>query len=330
MTDISVAIVGAGQLGCAVAERLRDRPEVTVTGPAARDAEMPVLRCGADLVVLATTTRLSDVADAVKVAVEAGSNVIVSAEEASFPWAVDRDTADDIDSMARDRGVTVLGGGVNPGFIFDALVLTLLGTTTGPAVIRVKRTVDISRFGATVLGRLGVGYTPSEFESGVRTGRILGHAGFPQSMAIVADAQGLVIDRIDRLIEPFVSDVEVPLAHRPIPAGHTAGVRQVYTAIVAGQTWYTAEFCGHVDLPGSGLEPADEIDVDADSVVRCVLAPGVGAQAGSAAMIVNSIDRVIAAPPGWLTVADLPPAFPSVRPEHGATRRHNMSGEETG
>lgn len=329
MTPLSVAIVGAGQLGTGVARHLHTRPDVEVRGPAAREAARPLLESGADLVVIATTTRLADVADDVRTAVAVGSNVIVSAEESAFPWAVDRDLASGIDALARERGVTVLGGGVNPGFIFDALVLTLLGTTAGANSIQVSRTVDISGFGAVVLGRLGVGYSPAEFEDGVAAGRVLGHAGFPQSMAIVADALGLTIDRIDRVVEPIIAPEAIPLAHRAIAAGHTGGVRQSYTAVVAGRPWYTARFTGHVALAVGGLEARDEIQIDAESAVRCVLAPGIEAQAGSAAMVANTVDRVVNAAPGWATVADLPPAYPRLDPTRTGDRTHVVSGKET-
>ena len=54
-------------------------------------------------------------------------HVITTAEEAAQPWAIDAELADALDAAARARGVTVLGAGVNPGFVFDALVLTLAG-----------------------------------------------------------------------------------------------------------------------------------------------------------------------------------------------------------
>jgi len=41
-----------------------------------------------------------------------------------------------------------------------------------------------------------------------------------------------------------------------------------------------------------------------------VIEPGLNPQSGASAMIANSLRRVAAAPPGWLTVGDLPPATP--------------------
>jgi hypothetical protein len=42
------------------------------------------------------------------------------------------------------------------------------------------------------------------------------------------------------------------------------------------------------------------------------IAGGLPSQAGSAAVLANSVTRVAAAPAGWLTVAALPPALPVV------------------
>lgn len=295
---IRVALVGDGQLARGLAARLAGRGDVSVLGPAARDDSVPA--SGAELVIIATTTRLADVTADIERAVASGSNVIVSAEEAAFPWAVDAAAADRIDSLARERGVTVLGGGLNPGFLFDAFVLTLLGTHDLPRSIRILRVVDVSRFGPAVRARLGLGVSLSDFDAGRADGSILGHAGFAQSMRIVGDAIGLPVDHVEAQFEPIVG-----------ADGLTAGFHQTYTGSTAGQEWFVAEFLGHTDLAGAGLEPRDSVIIDDGHSTRtAMIEPGVPSQEGSVSVIANSIDRVIAARAGWLTVADLPPALP--------------------
>lgn len=313
----SVAIYGAGQLATSVAARLGNRSDIEggaleIRGPGARDATL--LEGGADLVIIATTTLLADVLPDVERAVAAGSNVIVSAEESAFPWNVDAEAADRIDALAKQRGVTVLGGGLNPGFLFDALVLTLLGAHDLPRSIHIERVVGLGRFGATVKGRLGLGFTAAEFAEGRAAGRILGHAGFAQSMRIVADALGIAIDPIAGEFAPVFGD-----------DGRTTGFRQTYTAAVAGEPWFVADFIGNIDLDGAGLTPGDRVTITDDYGTRAAtIDPGVPSQEGSVAVIANSVDRVVAGPAGWVTVADLPPAFPrtSTRTE---SRRNSRS-----
>ena len=191
-----VTIYGAGQLGGNVASILRDRGEHEVRGPFARQEDRAALDSGADLVIIATTSRFRDVAAYIERAVRAGSNVLVSAEECANPWLVDANTADRIDTLARENAVTVMGAGLNPGLIFDALVLTLLGAIPDGASVVVSRVVDIGHFGPAVLERLGVGVDEQTFRDRVASGEILGHAGFPQSMSIVARGLRSQIDRI--------------------------------------------------------------------------------------------------------------------------------------
>lgn len=310
----SVVIYGAGQLGTSVAALLGANPTYEVRGPYGRAQRHEALTAGADVVIIATTTRLADVAADVEAAVEAGSNVLVSAEEAAFPFVVDAELANRLDALARKRGVTIAGSGVNPGLMFDSLVLTMLGAAPPGCTIHVRRNVDISKFGSTVLRRIGVGATETDFAAAVGRGEILGHAGFPQSMAIVADAMGVQIERIDKVLRPVISPVAIDIADRfRVEPGESAGVDQTYTAMVAGKPWFVSYFFGHVDLRSVKREPSDDIDLTHKRrpFQSIKLRPGVGAQVGSSNMVANSIERVLAARPGWVTVAEMQPAYPA-------------------
>lgn len=309
----TVAIYGAGQLGATVAEILTNVPHHKVLGVFGRSAREEVLTSGADVVIIATTTKFKDVAADIELAVQSGSHVLVSSEECAYPWAVDRTSADHLDALAKSKKVSIAGTGVNPGLIFDSLVLTLLGAAPRGCTVAVRRTVNISGFGATVLRRLGMGFTPEVFAERVRREEILGHAGFPQSMTVVADAMGLTIDAIDKELLPLITSYEIDLPDRfRIAAGESAGVNQTYTAKVGGNPWFTSHFYGHVDLAGIDKSAMDEIELSLDGKVfqTITLKPGIGSQVGSKNMVANSIQRILAAPDGWVTVAHMEPAFP--------------------
>jgi 2,4-diaminopentanoate dehydrogenase len=303
---VRVAIYGAGQAGGGVAGILARRRGVDVLGPFGRSEREAALCGGADVVVIATTSFLREIAADVRAAVEAGSNVLTSAEEAADPWATDPALADELDALARSRGVTVLGAGLNPGFAFDALVLTALGACDAVASLRVERSVDLSGFGTTVLRRIGVGHAAAAFEAGVRSGAITGHIGFPQSMRVVARALGVEIERIEREIAPLIARERHVARHLTVEPGETAGFEQRYVAVAGGRAWFEARFSGHV-VPAA---TRDAIHVDASPPLDLEIPGGIGSQAGSAAVLANSVARVAAAAPGWLTVAELPPALP--------------------
>jgi hypothetical protein len=308
---LRVSFYGAGQVARNASAILTRRVGVTVLGPFAREQRDEALRSGADVVVIATTSFLAAIADDVHDAINAGSNVITTAEEAAFPWANDPQVADRLDALARSRGVTVLGAGLNPGFAFDALVLTACGVVAEVDSLRVERVVDLSGFGETVLRRIGVGHSPQAFADGVASGSVTGHIGFPQSMRVVASGLGIAIERIDREIEPIFARSDLAARSLTVRTGETAGFRQRYAAVCAGRTWFEALFIGHIAVGEIDQQPRDSIAIDGPyGGVHLAATPGMNPQSGSAAIVANSVRRVVAAAPGWTTVGELPPATP--------------------
>jgi hypothetical protein len=312
VTALRVSLYGAGQVGGTLSRLLSSRAGIEVLGPFRRGERERALRSGADVVVIATTSFLRDVAPDIRAALEAGSNVITTAEEAAFPWAVAPTLADELDSIAREQGVTVVGCGLNPGFAFDALVATASGVAWAIESIRVERIVDLSGFGPTVLKRIGVGHTIQSFEAGKQLGTVTGHIGFPQSMSMVGRSLGVAIDAIDREITPLVAKRRQPLRELTIEPGMTAGFRQRYLGRASGKPWFECLFTGHVDLAEIGEAPRDEIWIEGPTPVHLTVIPGLNPQVGVPAVLANSLKRLIAAKPGWLTVIDLPPATPHV------------------
>jgi len=308
-----ISIYGNGQLGNATAELLRSVPDHKVHGPFGRDELAKAIDVSPDVVIIATTTKFRDVAADIRRVVESGSHVLVSSEECAFPWAVDSALANELDQLAILKKVSIAGCGVNPGLIFDSLVLTLLGAAPRGCTIAVRRTVNISGFGSTVLRRIGIGKTPQAFHDAVLREEILGHAGFPQSMEVVASAMGLKIEKIDKELLPIITEKEIDLPGRFVVAkGESAGVNQTYTAFVDGKSWFTSHFYGHVDLPGINKSAMDEIELSLDGKVfqTTQLKPGIGSQVGSQHMVANSIVRILNARDGWVTTAELQPAYP--------------------
>lgn len=68
-----------------------------------------VLGREADVVVLATGSRLVDVAPQVEMCVRAGKSVVSTCEELAFPFTAHPELARRIDELAEEHGVAVLG-----------------------------------------------------------------------------------------------------------------------------------------------------------------------------------------------------------------------------
>ena len=120
-------------------------------------------------------------------------------------------------------------------------------------------------------------------------------------MWVVASAVDLSIDRITKELDPVISDVEIDLPGRfVIKPGESAGVEQIYTAIVDGQCWFTARFSGHVRPDTIGWDLSDDIGLyrKGELYEQVLIRPCIGSQAGSQNMVANSIDRILRDPAG--------------------------------
>jgi 4-hydroxy-tetrahydrodipicolinate reductase len=327
MGEIRVILFGVGRVGSDLARLLNARPGFRVVGAYTRNPRFDgkelfgvqittnrqnVLRVSADIAVIATTSFLRDVVEDIRAAVQAGLNVICTGEEMLLPWIVDRSLADDLDKLARERKVSILGAGANPGFIFDALVLTAAGAAWNVESIHGRRVVNCSHFSATILRRLGFGYPAEEFKSGALAGRIYGHIGFPQSISLVAESIGVKIEKIEKGLEPFIAEKPYRMDHLTVQPGQSVGFLQKAVGYVDGRPWYVADFIGHADPLSAGFELKDSIDIEGYAPIHLAVSPGFNPHLTSAAILANSLRRIKDARPGLVTVADLPPAFPSV------------------
>ena len=265
----------------------------------------------ANLLLVATSSFLKDVADDVRAGIEHGLNVITTAEEAAFPWLTDEKLADELDQLAKNRRVSVLGVGLNPGFIFDALLLTVTGIAWDVQRIRVRRVVDMSRFSAAIKRRSGIGFSREKFEAGVESKSITGHIGFPESFSLAAKCLGQSLDHIEESFEPLLAKQTYDTEQMKVEVGQTGGFIQHSAGIVDGEEWFTAEFIAHVDPESIGFHADDSISIEGYHPIKLSINPGCNPQLGTAGMISSCIPRVVEAEPGFLTVADL--AIPFAR-----------------
>src|SRR4030065_131536 len=77
-------------------------------------------------------------------------DVVSTCEELASPWYHHPEEARRLDDLARRRGVTVVGLGVNPGFVMDALPIMLTAPCREVTHVAAERVVDVSQRGAAL------------------------------------------------------------------------------------------------------------------------------------------------------------------------------------
>lgn len=262
-----------------------------------------------DLVIMCTGSFLDVVREDLTTIVRAGCDVVSPCEELAFPYTRDPELSQELDDLARRSGATVLGSGVNPGFIFDSLVLCASGSATDVRSVKGRRVVDVSGFGQNIHLRLGIGYTAEEFDRGHAERSIAGHVGFPESIQIVAERLGVALDGpVEETFEPVLATELVDTPYGGVPAGSTEGFVQRAVGRVDGKAFIELELLLHLRPAHAGFEPSDSFSIEGDHPVNVQLKPGMDAIPATAAQLVNAIPAVLRAPAGLTTVKDLPAA----------------------
>ena len=254
------------------------------------DAEQALANAKPDVVLHATGSYLEDVLPQFIACVKAGANIVSTCEELCYPWDRHPELAKQLDSEAKANGVTVLGTGVNPGFVMDTLAVTLTGVCQSVESIRLKRIVDVGTRREQLQRKVGVGISIEEFREKAAAGRF-GHVGLRESCLLIAAGLGWQLDSIDETLEPY-----------PGTAGLAAGQLQTAVGTMRGKRVIEAV----VQMSAGADDPRDEIEIDGVPPVHLVIKGGIAGDQATAGVILNAVPLVIESRPGLVTMLDLP------------------------
>ena len=326
MKEARVVQFGCGPIGCSVTRYARQRADIEIVGAIdidenlvgrdlgevagindrlgvsiSRDADAVLSQAKPDAVFHTTSSSLEAVYPQLKKCVSAGANVISTCEELSYPYRKDPRLSAEVDKMARINNATVLATGVNPGFLMDAWPLFMTGVCQLVERIKAVRVQDASPRRGPFQKKIGAGCTLEEFEKLVSAGT-LKHVGLPESIAMIADGLGWELDKITESIEPVVAKHRVKTDFVTVAPGQAAGVRQIGSGIRDGEELITLEFEASV----GASESYDAVYITGTPNLEVVIKGGTHGDIATAAIVVNCVHRVIDAPPGLVTMKDLP------------------------
>ncbi len=333
MKEIQVVIWGFGAMGKGMADMLLDKKGVKITGVCDVDERVinksifKILgrdvndnedvkvtdnidellnkeKC--DIVLLATDSYTKNAFLKMKKVIEAEINVISTAEEMAYPKAQEPKLAAELDKLAKKHNVTVLGTGINPGFVMDLLVIALTGTMKDVKYIEANRVNSLSPFGPAVMEEQGVGVTVEEFEKGVQNGTLAGHVGFAESVQMIADALGIKLDKFEQQMAPIVTTVDRKSQYGFAKKGHVAGVNMTGQGYVNDKVFIDMKHPQQIEPEIEGTETGDYINIKGTPEIHMSIKPEIDGGIGTIAMCVNMIPHVLNARPGLKTMIDLP------------------------
>ncbi len=259
-----------------------------------------------DICILAINSFVKGVVEEIRLLTDRKVNVITIAEEMAYPYVTEPKLSKEIHEMAVRNGVTVIGTGVNPGFVLDTLIIQLSLGVRRVDHIFARRVNDLSPFGLTVMEEQGVGLSKEDFERGVEEGSIYGHVGFLQSIPMIAKSLGLQYDEIIQTREPIMTRVERVTSDIVVEAGKVCGCNHTAIAMKDGRPVITLEHPQQVRPDLENIETGDYIEIHGDPDLSMVIKPEVPGGIGTIAAAVNVIPHVLNAEPGLITMTDIP------------------------
>jgi 4-hydroxy-tetrahydrodipicolinate reductase len=242
----------------------------------------------AEVGVYSARSRVEDVASDIGLLLSTGLDVVTTSEEMAYPSHAGADEAGRLDALAKEKGVTLVGVGVNPGFVMDWVPSVIASASKNPTSIHIVRSVDVSRRREQLRNKVGVGMTRAKFEKELAEGK-LGHIGLVESAHLVALSLGKELVDIKQGVFPVLGSEDYVMGVRQFAEG-MAGNCQVRLDLEMTTT--SADF--------------DVIDVKGDPSIRVRFEKGVFGDSATVAMTVHAVERVGRAAPGLITILDLP------------------------
>jgi 4-hydroxy-tetrahydrodipicolinate reductase len=254
-----------------------------------------------DVVVLCTSSTLRAVAPQIDAILRAKTPLVSTTEELAFPWYSQRRLAASIDAAAKNAKVAVLGTGVNPGFVMDALAIMLTGVCARVDRVTVNRIQDARIRRLPFQQKIGAGLTADEFARRVRQ-KTVRHVGLTESIAMIAAAMRWKLDRVTDEIEPKIADARVSSEFLTVEPGFVCGLVQNGIGYVGGAPIVRLHMEAYLGAP----ESYDSTEIDGVPNLAMKIAGGVHGDIATASIAVNSIPAVLEAPPGLHTMRSLP------------------------
>jgi hypothetical protein len=262
-----------------------------------------------DVVLLCTSSSLRRVMDDIERILRARRPIVSTTEELAFPWHSQRRLARTIDAWAKRARTAVLGTGVNPGFVMDALPTMLTGVCARVDRISISRVQDARYRRLPFQQKIGAGLTLDAFEARVRAGTVR-HVGLAESIAMIAAALGWKLDRITDEIRPKVAERRVSSDQLTVEAGLVCGLIQDGTGFRAGEPIVRLHMEAYLGAP----EAYESVDITGEPNLTMRIPGGVHGDIATASVVVNMIPRVVSAPPGLHSMLTLPLPSWTARP----------------
>jgi len=268
------------------------------------DLDSILSRENADVVIIAISSSLEKIVPTIESAVKSGSNVISICEELSYPFQYHAERSKKLDVLAKSNNVTIVGIGINPGYLMDLLPIVLTAPCQSVKSIKVTRMMNSAKRRVSFQKKIGTGLSVDEFHKKISNKEITGHVGITQSIQMIVSALGIEYDEIVELPpQEIIAKKEFTTSYGEIiPEGYVCGLQSKAYAKKEGKEIILLDFVAYA----GEHDEYDSVLIEGIPSIHQKIIGGVHGDLGTSAIVANLIPKVVEARTGLLTMKDLP------------------------
>jgi 4-hydroxy-tetrahydrodipicolinate reductase len=243
-----------------------------------------------EIAVVCTVSKIDAMAPTLTTLAEHGVSAVSSCEEMFYPWKQYPALCQQLDEMAKQHNIAILGTGVNPGLLMDTLPLLLTTVHSKIDSVLIERVQNAENRRIPFQDKIGRGLSQKEFDAKVNN-QSLGHVGLMESYEFF-------IHYLDWKHLKTSSTINAVY-----DGDHISGIEQ---KIIAKDDNDQVKVTYLFRASMNESNPGDRIVIKGTPNVDMTISPPVHGDEATISILVNCIDSVLKSNPGLKTMADIP------------------------
>lgn len=245
-----------------------------------------------DVIIHSTVSRISDAFEQFTELVLYKAPILSTCEELVYPINSGKKFARKIDLLALKNKISILGIGVNPGYLMDSLVLSLTNLFLGVKFIDISRTVNLSKRRKSLQEKMLVGKNKQKFE---KYKTKLGHVGLKESATMICEHFGIK-PNIERELRPITAKKNVRNRFFDVKKGNIIGIQENLSVFYKKKAFLKMKLDMYL-----GAKEIDSIFIRGSHSVK-FQTDGVNGDKATIALLVNHIETVLRQDSGLFVV----------------------------
>ena len=272
------------------------------TGVAISDNALDVLaNSQPDVAIHTTSSLIEEVKPQISTIISEGVSCVSSTEEMFHPRPDTYSHFVELHEEALEHRVSILGTGVNPGYVMDSLPLFLAKSCESIQSVTVERIVDASTRRLPLQRKVGMGLKPDDFIDLVHKKK-MGHRGLTESLYALAHGLGWKLDQVEEEVEPVIAQNRIETEYFTVQPGMTMGMKHGGYGYIQGKRVIFLDLQMYVNPQ----QVYDRVRIEGEPSIDTTLKGGIPGDSATASILIHSVPSVVELGPGFINLGRMP------------------------